>query len=339
MTTPAFTRAWHLVSRPAGEPKPSDFALREVRIPALSDGQVLVRNLWLSVDPYMRRRMDDVPSYVPPFRLGEPMDGAAVGVVVESAAEGISVGDHIQHMLGWREHAVVPADQAGPVDPDAAPLSAYLGALGTTGLTAYAGLVRVADVKPGDVVFVSGAAGAVGSQVGQMAALLGASRVIGSAGTADKVALLREEYGFDAAFDYHDGPVADQLGEAAPDGVDVYFDNVGGEHLEAALGAMRLHGRVVLCGMISQYNSTETPTAPRNLILAINKRLKLEGILARDHADLRQQFLKQASEWMRDGRLRYRETVAHGIESAPRALMDLLRGGNTGKMVVRLADE
>ena len=336
MSTPVSGRAWHLVSRPVGAPRPSDFALREARIAPLAEGEILVRNLFLSVDPYMRRRMDDVESYVPPFRLDEPMDGAAVGVVVESTADTVAVGDHVQHMLGWREYAVVPAADVTPVDPGTAPLSAYLGALGTTGLTAYAGLLRVATIKPGDVVFVSGAAGAVGSQVGQLAGLLGASRVIGSAGTRDKVALLRDEYGFDAAFDYHDGPVVDQLRATAPDGIDVYFDNVGGEHLEAAIEVLRPHGRVVLCGMISQYNSSQAPTGPRNLVLAINKRLRLAGMLARDHADLRAEFLAQAGEWIRDGRLRYRETVAEGIESAAQAFMDMLGGANTGKMIVRL---
>jgi NADPH-dependent curcumin reductase CurA len=337
MTFPVTSHEWHLVARPHGEPQPSDFALREAKIPPLGEGQVLVRNLYLSVDPYMRRRMDDVESYVPPFQLDQPMDGGAVGIVVESTSDDVAVGEHVQHMRGWREYAVLDAADVMPVDADAAPLSVYLGALGTTGLTAYAGLTRVAEVKPGDVVFVSGAAGAVGSQVGQMAKLLGASRVIGSAGTDDKVALLRDEYGFDTAFNYHDAPVVEQLRQAAPDGVDVYFDNVGGEHLEAAIDVLNLNGRAVLCGMISQYNSTEPVAGPRNLVLAINKRLRLEGMLARDHADLRARFLAKASEWIRDGRLRYGETATAGIESAAQAFLDMLRGGNTGKMIVQLS--
>jgi NADPH-dependent curcumin reductase CurA len=336
VTIAVTSREWHLIARPHGRPRPEDFALHEARIPPLASGQVLVRNLYLSVDPYMRRRMDDVESYVPPFRLGEPMEGGAVGVVVASAADGIAVGDHVQHMLGWREHAVLRPADVTPVDPAVAPVSAYLGALGTTGLTAYAGLLRIAALRPGDVVFVSGAAGAVGTQVGQMAALLGASRVVGSAGTDGKVGLIRDAHGFDDAFNYRDAPVVDQLRKAAPDGIDVYFDNVGGDHLEAALDVLNEHGRVVLCGMISQYNDTEPAAAPRNLLLAINKRLRLQGMLARDHADLRPQFLAQAGEWIRSGRLTYRETIAEGIESTAQAFTDMLTGANTGKMLVRL---
>ncbi|HEY0688156.1 MAG TPA: NADP-dependent oxidoreductase [Kribbella sp.] len=329
------SREWQLVARPHGAPRPGDFALREATSPALRDGQVLVRNLYLSVDPYMRRRMDDVPSYVPPFQLDQPMEGGAVGIVMESAADSLAVGDYVQHMLGWREYAVLDAENATPVDRALAPVSAYLGPLGVTGLTAYAGLLRTAALKSGDVVFVSGAAGAVGSQVGQLATLMGASRVIGSAGADDKVALLRA-YGFSEAFNYRDAPVVDQLRRAAPEGIDVYFDNVGGEHLEAALDLLNPHGRVVLCGMIAQYNDVEPAVAPRNLILAINKRIRLQGLLARDHTDLRPQFLAEVGGWIRDGKLRYQETIADGIESAPQAFLDMLAGGNTGKMLVRL---
>jgi NADPH-dependent curcumin reductase CurA len=330
------SRQWHLVARPDGRPAPSDFVLREHKILPPEAGQILVRNQFLSVDPYMRRRMDDVESYVPPFQLDEPMDGGAVGVVVASECDEIAVGTHVQHMLGWREYALLDATAVTVIDADAAPLSAYLGVLGTTGLTAYAGLSRIARLQPGETVFVSGAAGAVGSQVGQIARLMGASRVIGSAGSADKVRLLVEEYGFDEAFDYHDSPVVDQLRAAAPYGIDVYFDNVGGEHLEAAIDVLNLRGRIVLCGMISQYNSTEATAAPRNLILAINKRLSLEGMLARDHADLRAEFVAQAVEWLATGQLRHRETVAHGIAATADAFLHMLAGGNTGKMVVRL---
>jgi hypothetical protein len=310
--------------------------LREHKILPPEAGQILVRNHFLSVDPYMRRRMDDVESYMPPFQLDEPMDGGAVGVVVASACDEIAVGTHVQHMLGWREYALLDAADVTIIDAGAAPLSAYLGVLGTTGLTAYAGLSRIARLQPGETVFVSGAAGAVGSQVGQIARLLGASRVIGSAGSADKVRLLVEEYGLDEAFDYHDGPVVDQLRAAAPDGIDVYFDNVGGEHLEAAIDVLNLRGRIVLCGMISQYNSTAATAAPRNLILAINKRLSLEGMLARDHADLRAEFVAKAVEWLATGQLQHRETIADGIAATADAFLDMLAGGNTGKMVVRL---
>jgi NADPH-dependent curcumin reductase CurA len=335
-TLPTTGRAWHLVARPEGWPEPTDFALRSEEIPALNPGQVLVENLYLSVDPYMRRRMDDVESYVPPFALDQPMDGGAIGVVLASRADGIKVGDHVQHFLGWREYAVLNAEAATVVDADVAPLTAHFSVLGNPGLTAYAGLLRVAELKKGDTVFVSGAAGAVGSQAGQLAKLLGAARVIGSAGSDEKVKLLVDEYGFDAAFNYKRGPVADQLELAAPDGIDVYFDNVGAEHLEAAIGASNLHGRVVLCGMIAQYNATELPSAPRNLLIAVNKRLRLEGMLVSDHTDLKEEFTEKASGWIREGRLRYRETVVEGLEHTVEALRGLLRGENTGKMIVKL---
>jgi hypothetical protein len=210
-----------------------------------------------------------------------------------------------------------------------------LGVLGTTGLTAYAGLSRIARLQPGDTVFVSGAAGAVGSQVGQIARLMGASRVIGSAGSADKVRLLVEEYGFDEAFDYHDGPVVDQLCAAAPNGIDVYFDNVGGEHLEAAIGAMHVHGRAALCGMISQYNAAEPAAAPRNLPLCVGKRLTLRGFLVIDHQQRMRDFFSEVGPWIAEGKIRTRETVVEGIEHAPEAFIGLLRGDNIGKMLVR----
>ncbi|WP_327175609.1 NADP-dependent oxidoreductase [Streptomyces sp. NBC_01335] len=333
---PASSREWHLVARPHGWPKPEDFALREAPVAAPAEGHVLVRNLYFSVDPYMRGRMNDVKSYTPPFQLDQPMDGGAVGEVIASNAEGIAVGDHVLHGLGWREYAEVPAKRVAKVDPDVAPLSAYLGVLGMTGLTAYAGLFEVASFKEGDAVFVSGAAGAVGSQVGQMARLKGASRVIGSAGSDEKVKLLVEEYGFDAAFNYKNGPVRDQLREAAPDGIDVYFDNVGGEHLEAALSSFNVHGRAAICGMIAQYNSTEPTPAPRNLALVIGKRLRLEGLLVGDHTALRPTFVEEAAGWLASGELKYRETTVEGIENGFDAFDGLMRGENTGKMIVSL---
>ncbi|WP_431044613.1 NADP-dependent oxidoreductase [Streptomyces sp. P1-3] len=333
---PATSRAWHLTARPQGWPKPEDFALREEAVAAPGPGRILVRNLFMSVDPYMRGRMNDVKSYIPPFQLDQPMDGGAVGEVIASEADGIAVGDHVLHGLGWREYATVEAQHAVKVDPAAAPLSAYLGALGMTGLTAYAGLLEVASFKEGDVVFVSGAAGAVGSQVGQIAKLKGASRVIGSAGSDEKVRLLVEEYGFDAAFNYKNGPVADRLKEAAPDGIDVYFDNVGGEHLEAAISSLNVHGRITVCGMIAQYNATEPPAAPRNLALVIGKRLRIQGMLVNDHKALQQQFVEEVGGWIREGKLHYRETVVKGIEHGVDAFLGMLRGENTGKMIVGL---
>ncbi|MFD5108843.1 NADP-dependent oxidoreductase [Streptomyces cinereoruber] len=331
---PASSREWHLVARPHGWPVPADFALRETPVAEPAEGRILVRNKHFSVDPYMRGRMNDVKSYVPPFKLDHPMDGGAVGEVVASNAEGFAVGDHVLHGLGWREYADVPAKHATKVDPDLAPLSAYLGVLGMTGLTAYAGLFEVASFKEGDAVFVSGAAGAVGSQVGQMARIKGASRVIGSAGSDEKVKWLVEELGFDAAFNYKNGPVRDQLREAAPEGIDVYFDNVGGDHLEAAISSLNVHGRATICGMIAQYNDTEPTPGPRNMALIIGKRLRLQGVLVGDHYDLQEQFVQEVGGWLAAGELKHRETFAEGIENGVDAFLGLLRGDNTGKMIV-----
>ncbi|MFD5282772.1 NADP-dependent oxidoreductase [Streptomyces rubrogriseus] len=333
---PAVNRAWHLVTRPVGWPKPEDFALVEAEVPTPGDGQVLVRNLYVSVDPYMRGRMSAAKSYAAPYELDKPMLGGAVGEVVASNAEGIAVGDHVLHFLGWREYAAVDAKSAVKVDPDAAPLSTYLGVLGMTGLTAYAGLLRTASFKEGDSVFVSGAAGAVGSQVGQIARLKGASRVIGSAGSDEKVKLLLDEYGFDAAFNYKNGPVSEQLRAAAPDGVDVYFDNVGGDHLEAAIGSLNLNGRIAICGAISVYNNTEPAPGPKNLARLIQTRGRIEGFLVGDHYDLQPKFVEEVGPWVRDGELKYRETVVEGIENNLEAFLGVLRGDNTGKMIVKL---
>lgn len=323
---------------PHGWPVPADFALREVPVAAPAEGRILVRNLFMSVDPYMRGRMNDVKSYIPPFQLDKPMDGGAVGEVVASNDERFAVGDHVLHGLGWREYADLDAKHATKVDASLAPLSTYLGVLGMTGLTAYAGLFDVASFKEGDAVFVSGAAGAVGSQVGQMARLKGASRVIGSAGSDEKVKWLVEELGFDAAFNYKNGPVRDQLRAAAPDGIDVYFDNVGGEHLEAAISSLNVHGRATICGMIAGYNDTEPTPGPRNMAMIIGKRLRLQGILVGDHAALQPQFVQEVAGWIASGELKYGETVVEGIDNGVEAFLGMLRGENTGKMVVSLGE-
>ncbi|MCE1178505.1 MAG: NADP-dependent oxidoreductase [Micrococcales bacterium] len=340
MTT---TRAWHLVRRPHGEPVDADFSLVESPLPALQPGQIRVRNTYLSVDPYMRGRMNDVKSYVPPFELDEPMTGEAVGVVEEVRGDAIdetgapiALGDTVIHGLGWRTDAVVHSRYARIVDTEAAPAQAYLGVLGMPGRTAYAGLVRVAEFTEGDVVFVSAAAGAVGSLVGQLARLKGASRVIGSAGGPEKCQWLLDEAGFDAAVDYKAEPIRKGLRAAAPDGIDVYFDNVGGDHLEAAITAMRQHGRAAICGMIAHYNATEAPPGPRNLALVIGKRLTLRGFIVSDHEDLRPQFEAEVGQWLREGKIVWRETTVSGIEQAVQGFRDLLSGGNTGKMLVRL---
>jgi NADPH-dependent curcumin reductase CurA len=280
--------------------------------------------------------MNDAKSYAAPFELDRPMQGGAVGEVVASNAEGFAPGDHVLHFDGWREYAQVNAKSTVKVDPSLAPLSTYLGVLGMTGLTAYAGLLRVAAFKEGEAVFVSGAAGAVGSQVGQIAKLKGASRVIGSAGSDEKVKLLVEEYGFDAAFNYKNGPVAEQLAAAAPDGIDVYFDNVGGEHLEAAIGALNMRGRIAICGLIAQYNATEPTPGPHNMAKVLQNRLRIEGFLVGDHYDLQPQFVQEVGGWLAEGKLHYRETVVEGIENNLEAFFGLLRGENTGKMLVKL---
>jgi NADPH-dependent curcumin reductase CurA len=287
----------------------------------------------------MRGRMNDVKSYLPPFGVGAVLDGGAVGEVIASESDDLEVGDVVLHGLGWREYAVGDAGQFRVVDPKATPsLSAYLGVLGMPGLTAYAGLLDVAEFKAGDTVFVSGAAGAVGSLVGQIAKLRGATRVIGSAGTPEKVTHLVDDLGFDAAFNYKEGPVAEQLAAAAPDGIEVYFDNVGGEHLEAAISSLNVHGRVAMCGAIAQYNDVEPPAAPRNLMQVIGKRLTLRGMLVGDHSARMPDFVREVGGWLRDGKIRHEETVLSGIENAPAAFLGMLRGENTGKMIVRLAD-
>jgi NADPH-dependent curcumin reductase CurA len=332
------SREVQLAARPHGEPKPADFRVAEVEVPdEPGPGEVLVRNRWMSVDPYMRGRMNDVKSYVPPFQIDAPMDGGAVGEVVAAHddVDGLAAGDTVLHGLGWREYALVPAKEARKVDTALAPAQAYLGVLGMTGLTAYAGLIEVAGLREDDVVFVSGAAGAVGGVAGQIAKLRGHT-VIGSAGSPEKVAYVTEELGFDSAFDYHDGAVADLLEGAAPDGIDVYFDNVGGEHLEAAITSLNRYGRVAMCGHISQYNATSPPAGPHNMAQIVGKRLTLRGFIVRDHGHLMPDFVREVGTWLSEGRIKYRETVVEGIENAPGAFIGLLRGENLGKMLVKL---
>jgi len=329
------SREWRLAARPVGEPKLTDFALANVDVGEPAAGQLLVRNLVMSVDPYMRGRMNDIKSYAPPWQIDAPCEGGAVGEVVSSTVDSHAVGDLVLHNYGWRDYAVGKAAEFQRVDRSAAQPSAYLGVLGMPGLTAYAGLYDVAAMREGDTVFVSGAAGAVGSLVGQLAKLRGGT-VIGSAGSAEKVSWLRE-IGFDAAFSYRDGPVLEQLQQAAPDGIDVYFDNVGGEHLEAAISALKVHGRIAVCGMISRYNDTELQPGPSNIGMVVGKRLTIRGFLVWDHAALMPDFVCDVSRGIQDGRIQVRETVVEGLENAPAAVLGLLRGDNVGKMVVRVA--
>lgn len=335
MTIQSTTREIVLASRPEGVPTGANFALVERELPELSEGQILVRNTWMSVDPYMRGRMNDRPSYIPPFQVGEALEGSAVGEVIASRAKEIPVGTTVSHFAGWREHAVLDAATATPIDPALAAPEQYLGVLGTTGLTAYAALTDVAPVRPGDTVFISAAAGAVGSVAGQLARALGASRVIGSAGGPAKTQLLLEEFGYDAALDYRAGDLAGQLAAAAPEGVDVYLDSVGGEHLRVAVAAMRQHGRIAMVGAISGYNGSAPEPGP-DLFLAATKEVTLRGMLVNSYFPIFGDYIGKAAAWLADGTLRTRETVYNGLDQAPAAFLGVLSGANTGKMLVRL---
>ncbi|RCW43647.1 hypothetical protein DFQ14_106125 [Halopolyspora algeriensis] len=323
-----------LASRPQGWPTQDNFEITQAPIAAPGEGQILVRNKVMSVDPAMRGRMNNAKSYVPPFEIGKPLSGGAVGEVVASNSDNFEVGQAVLHQLGWREYATVGESHAVAVSGETAPLGAYLGVLGMPGLTAYVGLFDIARFQQGDTVFVSGAAGAVGSIVGQLAKLHGASRVIGSAGSAEKVRYLTEDLGFDTAFNYKDAPVAEQLKAAAPDGISVYFDNVGGDHLEAAIGSLNDFGRIAACGAVSQYNASEPQPGPRNMFQIVTKRLSLRGFIVIDHADRRDQFFNDVGPLVRDGKLRYDETTVAGLRNAPDAFLGMLQGRNTGKMLV-----
>lgn len=326
-----------LVSRPSGWPTHANFRTATVAHDTLEPGQVRVRNEFVSVDPYMRGRMNDERSYVAPFTLGETIPGGAIGRVVESAAENVPVGAVVLHQHGWTDTVQDDASTFRVVpDVPGVPLSLRLHVLGMTGLTAYVGLTAVAGMQEGDTVFVSGAAGAVGTAAGQIAKLLGAKRVIGSAGSPEKVALLTEKYGYDAAFNYKDGDVRAQLAEAAPDGIDVYFDNVGGDHLEAALAAFNDGGRAALCGAIAAYNTTEKTPGPDNMANIITRGLTLQGFTLGAYLHLAPEFQERMTAWFAAGEISYDETVVDGIEHTVDAFLDMMRGANTGKMLVRV---
>ena len=330
-------REVRLVARPQGFPGEDLFELAETPIPDPAEGQLLVRNAYFSVDPYMRPRMNDVRSYVAPFTLGEAMTGGAVGRVAASRHPQFEEGDWVLHGLGWREWALSDGSGVRKVDLAGAPISTSLGVLGMPGFTAYYGLFELGRPEPGEAVFVSGAAGAVGSAAGQMAKIAGC-RVLGCAGSPEKVAWLRE-LGFDHAFDYREQTLRDAVETAAPDGIDIYFDNVGGDQLEAAIGALRTRGRIVACGSISRYNDVEAAPGPRNMFMVVTKRLRIQGYIISDHYDGFGDFLARAQEWVREGRLHYRETVVDGIENAPKAFLGLLRGENVGKMLVKVGPD
>jgi NADPH-dependent curcumin reductase CurA len=327
-------QAWTLTSRPAGLPDVTHFALVETALPPLQDGMIHVRNRWLSVDPYMRGRMNDTKSYVPPFAVGEPMQGGAIGEIVASRADGFVVGEHVVHMEGWRDEAVLSAATVQKIPAGDIPVQHYLGQLGMTGMTAWFGLLAVAEAKEGETVFVSAAAGAVGSAVVQIAKAKGMT-VIGSAGGAEKVALVRG-LGADAAIDYKGGTtLVDALRAAAPDGIDVYFDNVGGDHLDAALACARQGARFANCGMIQGYNDAE-PVSLRYLMRIVAARIRLQGFIVSDFQSRIAEFHVGMGALVSAGKVRSMETVRDGLAATPDAFLALFSGGNVGKMLVRL---
>jgi NADPH-dependent curcumin reductase CurA len=329
-----FSREIQLASRPTGMPTAANFNLVEHKLEPLPDGHILVRNLYMSVDPYMRGRMNDTKSYVPPFQLGKPLEGSAVGEVVESRAEGFKAGDIVTSTLGWREYFIAEPQALHLANREIQPLSIYLGLLGATGLTAWAGL-NLVDVKAGETIFISGAAGAVGNVAGQLAKLRGC-QVIGSAGSAEKIEFLTAACGFDRVFNYKTAPVLEQLQQAAPDGIDVYFDNVGGASLEAALAVLRTYGRIIACGGISGYNAEKPTPGPSNLFNITTKRLTMKGLIVSDSLHLIEEFQREVGGYFQAGKLKNQETVVTGIDRAVDAFLGLFDGKNTGKMVVKL---
>lgn len=321
-----------LASRPVGPVSESNFRVEEAPVPKPAEGEVLVRNLWLSLDPYMRGRMSDAKSYVKGVEIGEVMVGQTVGEVVESRHAKLQVGDTVLTQLGWQLYGATR--EAMKIDSSRAPASYYLGLIGMPGMTAYFGLKELGQPKPGETVVVSAASGAVGSVVGQLAKIWGC-RAIGIAGGPEKCAYVKQELGFDACLDYKAGNLRDALKEACPKGVDVYFDNVGGEILDLALSRMNLFGRVVVCGTISDYNSTD-PYRVRNWRAILVNRLRVQGMIVFDWKDRYGEALKALGSYFAEGKLNYRESVVQGLENAPRGLIDLLGGRNFGKQLVKL---
>ncbi|QAV71052.1 NADP-dependent oxidoreductase [Salinibacterium sp. UTAS2018] len=334
MTTSTSTQ-WQLASRPTGVPTTENVVKIQVDLPELADGDVRVRNTFLSVDPYMRGRMNEGRSYIAPFNLNETMVGAAVGEVIESKDASLPVGTLVQHQLGWRDIAQAPAGQftALPDVPGISP-SLFLSVLGITGITAWTGLTQIAHIKEGDTVFVSGAAGGVGTMVGQIARILGAARVVGSAGTDEKVALLTSKYGYDAAFNYKNGDIAGQLDAAAPDGIDVYFDNVGGEHLSAALGAFKDGGRVAVCGVMSLINGKDEGI--KNSSNIVTRGLTIKGFTMGSYFHLAPEFGAAMQGWLGEGKIVFDETITDGIDNALDAFNGMMSGANIGKALVRI---
>jgi NADPH-dependent curcumin reductase CurA len=325
-----------------GVPTHQNFELAETQVPNPKEGEFLVRNIWMSVDPYMRGRMTERKSYVPPFELGKALEGACVGKILESKNNQFPVGSYVLGISGWREYWVSDGSSGSGVskiDPNMGPIQHFLGIFGMTGLTAYVGLLRIGQLKEGETVFVSAASGAVGSVVCQIAKIK-SCYVIGSAGSEDKVKWLISDAGIDYAFNYKElkSDISTELvkAEYSKNGIDLYFDNVGGDHLEAALNHMKTFGRIVLCGMISQYNATSLTPGPSNIFLAITKRLRLQGFIVRDHYDILNQFHADISKWISEGKIKWEETIFEGLENAPKAFIALFNGENFGKTLVRI---
>ena len=331
-------REVRLKSRPEGVPTADNFEIASVELPETGDGQVLVQNIYMSVDPYMRGRMVDRRSYVPPFQIGEPLTGGCVGKVVQSNHADYAMGDYVASFLSWREYYLSDGRGLQKLDPQL-PLSTYLGIAGMPGQTAYWGLLDIGKPQEGETVFVSAAAGAVGSVVCQIAKLKGCT-VIGSAGSDEKIAWLKNEIGVDEAFNYKtSGSIARMLRKLAPNGIDIYFENVGGDHLEGALANMNMNGRIPVCGMIAQYNATEPVPGPSNLANIIGMRLLLKGFIVSDYDARSAEFYADMGKWLASGQLKYQETILDGIENAPAAFIGLFSGENKGKMLVKLSDE
>ena len=333
-------REIRLKRRPAGLPSPADFELAETPMPAAGPGQVLVRNIYMSVDPYMRGRMMEGDSYVAPFQIGEVLNGGAVGQVVTSNGNAsFKAGDYVSNFAGWREWFVSSGGDLVKIDPNLAPIQAYLGTFGMPGLTAYAGLLRVGELKDGERVFVSAASGAVGAVVCQIAKNKGCY-VVGSAGSDEKCGWLEKEARIDKAINYRKaGNLEAAVKEAFPQGIDVYFENVGGAHLDAALANMRQNGRIPVCGMIGQYNATSATPGPSNFIRVIPQRLTIKGFIVSDYMDMTGKFLADMAQWKAAGKMKWEETIKEGIENAPEAFIGLFKGENMGKMLVRLGPD
>jgi len=323
-----------LKRRPTGEPAPEHFEIIENAVPKPGAGQVLTRTIWLSIDPYMRGRLKDVQSYSPPVQIGEVMTGETIGEVIASADPGFVAGDIVRGSRGWQSHSISPAANLMKLDSHAAPLSAHLGVLGMPGTTAYSGMKDIGQPKAGETVVISAASGAVGSVAGQIAKRAGA-RVVGVAGGPDKCLWVQESLGFDACIDHRVGNLDAALRDECPNGIDVYFENVGGALQHAVFAQLNPFARVVMCGMVAQYNETDMPPGP-NLGFVVGKRVRIEGLIVSDKPERFAEWRALASPWVKEGSLHYRETVLPGLENAPEALAGLLRGDNFGKMLVKV---